>query len=219
MRQVVGKAVRDLSAAQFDTLRGGYRELVLDLGTGDGKHVLAVARRRPDALVVGVDANADAMRAASTRAAAKPARGGAPNALFVWAAVEDLPAELTGADEVHALMPWGSLLRAVVLPDLPVLARVAAACRDGAAFLVTVNLHAWRPPVPEVGAVPEPTPEWALADLAAAYRGAGWIVESAAYPDEQEIAQLATSWTKRLGGSRTDLAVLALRGHLSHPGG
>src|SRR4051794_3389178 len=162
MRRVVGKSTVDLDAAAFAALRSPFAGLVLDIGTGDGKHVLAEARRRPDSLVVGLDAGPDAMRRAAPRGAAKPARGGAPDALFVWAAVEQLPAELTDVTEVHSLMPWGSLLRAFVTPDVAVLDSVAARCRPGAPFLITLNLHAWRPPVAEVGSSAEPTPSSAL---------------------------------------------------------
>ena len=56
MRRVVGNATLDLDASAFAELRARYDALVVDLGTGDGKHVLTVARARPDALVVGVDA-------------------------------------------------------------------------------------------------------------------------------------------------------------------
>lgn len=215
VRRVVGKATLDLDAAAFAELRGPYAELVVDLGTGDGKHVLAVARTRPSALVVGLDAGPDAMRKAAARAAAKAAKGGTPNALFVWAAVEQWPAGLDGVTELHSLMPWGSLLRAFVRPDEDVLRSVAAHCVPGAPFLVTLNLHAWRPPVPEVGETPEPTPDSALATLAPAYARAGWTLQAADYVDEAELAGLGTSWTKRLGASRDTLAVLALRGHLS----
>jgi 16S rRNA (adenine(1408)-N(1))-methyltransferase len=58
--------------------------------------VLAAAAAQPDRLVIGVDANAAGMAEAARRAAAKPSRGGLPNALFVVAAVEALPPELTG---------------------------------------------------------------------------------------------------------------------------
>ncbi|MGI8678611.1 MAG: methyltransferase domain-containing protein [Jatrophihabitans sp.] len=212
MRQVIGKATIDLDAAGFAQLRSSYPHLVLDIGTGDGKHVLAVARARPDALVVGLDAGPDAMRKVAARAAAKPAKGGTPNALFVWAAVEALPPELRHVDEVHALMPWGSLLRAVVTPDETVLRGVAAVCRAGAPFLITLNLHAWRPPVADVGATAEPTPASAASLLTPAYARAGWALHTAQYLEDAQLIALGTSWTKRLGSSRDELAVLALRG-------
>ena len=218
MRQVIGRSTRELAAADFDKRRSEYRELVLDLGTGDGKHVLALASTRPSALIVGVDAAPDAMRKTAARAAAKPARGGTPNAMFVWASVEQLPAELSGADEVHVLMPWGSLLRAMVGPDAAVLRRIAAACRPGARFLVTLNLHAWRPSVPEVGDTAEPTPQSALHGLAPAFARCGWLLESADYLDGAQLAELGTSWTRRLGSSREQLAVLGLRGVIEPAG-
>jgi 16S rRNA (adenine(1408)-N(1))-methyltransferase len=62
--------------------------VALDLGTGDGRHVLALARARPDTLVIGVDANAAGMAEASRRAAR---RGTLPNALFAVAAAEHPP--------------------------------------------------------------------------------------------------------------------------------
>jgi len=214
---VVGRATVELDPAALAELRAGYGELVVDVGTGDGKHVLAVARARPHALVVGLDAGPDAMRRTAARAAAKPAKGGTPNALFAWAAVEQWPAGLDGVTEVHSLMPWGSLLRALVRPELDVLRGVAAHCRPGATFLVTLNLHAWRPPVPEVGGTAEPTPESAPADLAPAYAQAGWALTAAGYLGPDELAALGTSWTKRLNSSRPSLDVLALRGTITPP--
>lgn len=219
MRRVVGKTTVDLDATAFAELRARHPGgAVLDVGTGDGKHVLAEARSRPDTLVVGLDAQPDAMRRVAARAAAKPERGGLPNAVFVWASVEQLPHELDGVTEVHSLMPWGSLLRAFVSPDGAVLRALTTRCVPGSRFLVTLNLHAWRPPVPEVGATPEPTPESALETLAPAYARAGWQLSAANYLDETELAALGTSWTKRLGSSRTALDVLALHGTIGlHP--
>jgi 16S rRNA (adenine(1408)-N(1))-methyltransferase len=215
VRQVVGKVTRDLDAAAFGDLRAGHDGLLVDLGTGDGKHVLTVARERPHTLVVGLDAGPDAMRRTAARAAAKPAKGGTPNAVFVWAAVEQLPPELDAITELHCLMPWGSLLRAVVTPDATVLRSIADRCVPGAPFLMTLNLHAWRPPVAEVGDTAEPTP--ADERLSAAYAAAGWHLEAVDYLDDAAIAALGTSWTKRLGSTRDQLAVLALRGTIHRP--
>jgi 16S rRNA (adenine(1408)-N(1))-methyltransferase len=213
VRRVIGRTTVELDAAAFAQLRERHAGgLLLDLGTGDGKHVLAEARSHPDTLVLGLDAGPDAMRKTAARAAGKPAKGGTPNALFVWASVEQLPAELADVSELHCLMPWGSLLRALVSPDLQVLRAVAGRCVAGAPFLITLNLHAWRPPVPEVGGLPEPTPASVLATLAPAYADAGWAIATAGYLDEAQVAALGTSWTKRLGSSRAALDVLALRG-------
>jgi 16S rRNA (adenine(1408)-N(1))-methyltransferase len=44
MRQIIGNRTVDLSGADFARLRDRYRGVLLDLGTGDGKHVLHAAR-------------------------------------------------------------------------------------------------------------------------------------------------------------------------------
>lgn len=216
MHRVIGRRIVDVTPAEFAVLRDRHAGVLLDVGTGDGKHVLHVARQRPDLLVVGLDASVDALRKTSAKAGARAERGGLPNVVFVRSAAEQLPAGLTGVTEVHVLMPWGSLLRGT-LGEGPVLEAVAAACTPGAPFLVTLNLHAWRPPVPEVGDSAEPDPRSALAGLAPRYAAAGWHLAEAAYLDDAGIAALATSWTKRLGSSRDQLDVLALRGSVRRP--
>ena len=70
--------------------------VVVDLGTGDGRFVLAAAAAGPDTLVIGVDASAGAMAEASRRAAGPTRRGGLPNALFVVAAAETCRRSSTG---------------------------------------------------------------------------------------------------------------------------
>jgi 16S rRNA (adenine(1408)-N(1))-methyltransferase len=200
--------VTELSDGEFMAERAG-RSLLVDIGTGDGKHVLHEARRRPDWLVVGIDAAPAQLQRASTSAARKPAKGGLPNAVFAQGAAEALPLGLAGAEELHVLMPWGSLLRGCLAAGdvLPSLRSIAT---SDARLLVTLNLHAWRPAVPEVGGSPEPTPETALADLAAIYTAAGWRITEARYLDEAGIEALATSWGRRLRSSREQFDVLAL---------
>jgi len=78
----------------------------VDLGTGDGRYVLAEAAAHPDRLMIGVDASAAAMVEAARRAAGRANRSGRPNALVVVAAVEALSPELDcAADLVTAHFP------------------------------------------------------------------------------------------------------------------
>jgi 16S rRNA (adenine(1408)-N(1))-methyltransferase len=99
---------------------------VIDLGTGDGRYVVAAAAADPKTFVIGVDASAGAMAEASRRAARPAGRGGLPNALFVVAAAEALPPELHGLADVVAIhLPWGSLLRGALALDDDVAAGIA----------------------------------------------------------------------------------------------
>lgn len=86
-----------------------YREagIVLDIGTGDGRFVFAAAKANPNRFYIGIDANAKPLEKRSIKITRKRAKGGMPNAMFVQAAVEDLPEELDGiASEIYVNFPW-----------------------------------------------------------------------------------------------------------------
>ena len=88
--------------------------------------MLAQAAAHPERLVLGIDANADGMADASRRAARPAGRGGRPNARFVAAALEALPAELDGLAEVVTVhFPWGTLRTAAAGHDPAATARLA----------------------------------------------------------------------------------------------
>ncbi|MER7012062.1 hypothetical protein ABT324_11620 [Saccharopolyspora sp. NPDC000359] len=213
MRRVVGKNVVEFSGEEFDAVAdrcsGG---VVLDVGAGNAKHAYQLARGAQDTLVIALDAAKDNMQKIAGKAAASPKKGGVPNLLCVWASAENPPPELRGVTELHSLMPWGSLLRGMLGSDTGMLKGLAELCVPGAKFLITLNLHAWRPPVPEVGDHPEPTPESAMELLAPYYAAAGWTLEEARYFGAEELDALATSWTRRLGSTRDELDVLGLTG-------
>ena len=107
--------------------------MVVDIGTGDGRFVLAAAAASPECLVIGLDADARAMIDASRRAAGPARRGGLPNALFVAAAAEWMPTELEGrADLVTVHFPWGSLLGGLIGSDSQILGGLARIAHHGA---------------------------------------------------------------------------------------
>ena len=129
MKIVHGRKVSALEHGDLLELISAYGEVHVDLGTGDGAFVYRLARSRPLAFCIGIDANRDLVREYSAKVGRKPQRGGSPNALYVLASAEDLPHELDGiADRIYINFPWGSLLRALVEPDerlLTALARIS----------------------------------------------------------------------------------------------
>ncbi|MEW5990145.1 MAG: class I SAM-dependent methyltransferase [Chloroflexota bacterium] len=106
--------------------------MTVDLGTGDGRAVLAVAARDPRTLHLGLDPVATAMAEVSRRAARPAGRGGLPNARFVVAAAETWPAELRDiATLVTVRFPWASLLRGCLGHDPKVAAGIAGLVAPG----------------------------------------------------------------------------------------
>ena len=106
--------------------------MAIDLGTGDGRAVLARAAAEPRTLAIGIDANAASMIESSRRASRPERKGGRPNALFVVAAAEAAPHELAClAGELTITLPWGSLLAGVLGRDDRVMAGVASLVAPG----------------------------------------------------------------------------------------
>jgi 16S rRNA (adenine(1408)-N(1))-methyltransferase len=114
---------------------------VIDVGTGDGRAVMARARCEPDALFIGIDASAAAMAESSRRAARPERRGGLPNVLFVVAAAECPPPELRAiAGEVTVLFPWGSLLRGALALSDAAAAGISNLLRPGGRVVAFVSI-------------------------------------------------------------------------------
>jgi 16S rRNA (adenine(1408)-N(1))-methyltransferase len=170
---------------------------VIDLGTGDGRAVLARARREPDALVIGIDASAAAMTESSLRAARRESRGGLPNALYVVAAAECPPRELLGlADEVTILFPWGSLLRGVLAIDDVAALGIAGLLRPGGRVEAFVS-------VTERDAVDMPPLRVADGELLAR-RWARHGLDLVAFEPatSAEITATGSTWARRLRAGR-----------------
>jgi 16S rRNA (adenine(1408)-N(1))-methyltransferase len=174
--------------------------------------VLAAAAAQPDRLVVGVDANAAAMAVASRRAAASPRRGGLPNALFVVAAAEALPAELDGlADLVTVHFPWGSLLRGLLAADPAVMTGLTRVMRPGATLSLLLSTTDR-----DRGAGVPPLQEPAVRALAGSYADWGLEVTEARPATAADITAAHSTWGKRLGAGDRRPAWL-LRATLHRP--
>jgi 16S rRNA (adenine(1408)-N(1))-methyltransferase len=177
--------------------------VIIDLGTGDGSFVYQSARRHPDRFYIGIDAQSSALEKISEKIHRKPAKGGAPNVLFIQAAVEDLPPELDGvADEIHAHFPWGSLLRALATGDEVVLRNLRRVCAPDAWLEVVIALDPERDraEIERLGLSPLSI-EFLETTLIPRYRAAGFdVVEYGSRPPS-EWPRLQTSWAKRLRGA------------------
>ena len=140
----------------------------------------------PRVLFLGIDAIADNLRDASRRAS--------ENSLYGLLALEDAPGELAGfADRLTVLFPWGSLLRALFVPELDGLARLRAICRPQADVRFLFELDS------DPGA------------LERRYLEAGFAVTGTPMPIDAARA-LPTTWAKKLGFSGRPRRFCELRG-------
>jgi 16S rRNA (adenine(1408)-N(1))-methyltransferase len=177
--------------------------VIIDIGTGDGRYVYQSARRNPNKFYIGIDPNTRPLEKISEKIHRKPAKGGAPNVLFIQSAIEDLPEELNGvANEVHVHFPWGSLLRAVATGDAELLQNVRRICAADGLLEVVIGIDPVRDKseLERLGVQPL-TLEVVDSILAANYSAAGFEIIERGMISASEWPALETSWAKRLQGN------------------
>lgn len=160
--------------------------------------------------MIGVDASAEGLREPSRRAAGKPARGGLANAMFGVLPLERAPGELIGlVDSLSVLLPWGSLLRAVALPEAEGLARLRGLCKPGASLQIVFGYGPGDPPA--VQALPGLQEEARATALVQAYARAGFTVTARA-TSREAVGELPTTWAKKLAYSDREREFVTLTG-------
>ncbi len=177
--------------------------VIIDIGTGDGRFVYQSARLNPNKFYIGIDANAKPLAKISEKIHRKPAKGGAPNVLFIQSAVEDLPPELDGvANEVHVHFPWGSLLRAVMTGDLAVLRNLRRVCEPEALLEIVIGIDPARDQSEiERLELPALTHDYLERQLIPLYESAGFEVFEHGILSAAQWSEFETSWARRLKGN------------------
>lgn len=193
MECIRGKTSAEIDADRLAAGVASYDDVLVDVGTGDGRYVLHVARTRPTWFVVGVDACRDNLRKASRKAPA--------NALYVIANAFALPEEELGgiASKVTINFPWGSLLAGLLDGEPVLLEGLLAIVRPGAELEVRLNAGA----LAEAGY----TLESGGARVRRALREGGFDVGGLVRLDARELRRCRTTWAKRLAYGRDPRAV------------
>lgn len=210
--EVTGKTTHATDRAAIDARIAacGATRVIVDLGAGDGLWAYQHARENTGAFVVAIDPVRENLAEASAKAAKKPPRGGAPNAMFVVAAVESPPDGLAAiADEVRVTLPWGSLMRGIILGDERVLRGIASLLQPGGTARIVLNTRIFDDPVPlDARDLPEVTPDYVRTSLTAPFAAAGIEIAATRFLDADEVAALGTTWAKRLSHRRPPRSVL-----------
>lgn len=176
--------------------------VVIDIGTGDCRFVSTAAKENPNKFYIGVDANVKPLEKPSMRATRKPSKGGLPNALFVQAAVEDLPDEFTHvADEIHIHFPWGSLLRAVATGDQRVLETLRRISAHKCLLEIVIGIDPEKDKTEiERLCLPDLSEAYLTDDLIPKYTAVLFEHLDHGTMDSADWSRIETSWARKLRG-------------------
>ena len=190
MERICSKRCQEITTDELDELITRIAELpdvLIDLGTGDGRFVLHTARAHPARYVIGIDACRDNLYEASRRALA--------NALFLIANICSLPEELAGlASAITINFPWGTLLAGLLDEDEPLLTSLARLARPGATLEIRLNGGA----LAEAGYSLEAGGE----QVRRLARRAGFHVAAPQPLAASDLRAYPTTWAKRLAFGR-----------------
>jgi 16S rRNA (adenine(1408)-N(1))-methyltransferase len=192
MECIRGKKTLFLDAPTLAGRLRGYEQILVDIGTGDGRFVQHIAATQTDYFALGVDACRENLRRASRKAP--------DNALYVIANALALPRELYGlATHISINFPWGSLLDGL-LEDCPALmSGLAALARPGARIDVRLNSGA----LTEAG--------WSLEEgVVRTWRAlinTGFCLEAPSAMNGDDLRRLPTTWARRLAFGRDPRAM------------
>ena len=192
METIVGKHTWVVGGGELAAQMCGHREVLVDLGTGDGRWVEQWARR-VGGFAIGIDACRENLRDASRRAP--------PNVLYLIANAEELPTELSGSATLVTInFPWGSLLRGLVMGHDSLLRGLCLLARPGARLEVRLNGGA----LSETGL----SLEEGGSRVARVLRGCGFAISRPMVMDRQALRACPTIWAKRLAFGRDPRALL-----------
>jgi 16S rRNA (adenine(1408)-N(1))-methyltransferase len=165
--------------------------VTIDVGTGDGRAVLARAAAELSALAIGIDASAAGMVDSSRRAH----RRGPHNARFFAEAADVLPGRFAGAGSlVTVSFPWGSLLQGVLGRQPAVLCGIAGLVAPGVSLEILVSVTE-RDRVAGVAALDGDERD----RLAVAWAASGLELVALRPGSSTEVAASRSSWARRLG--------------------
>ena len=198
--QIIGKKSHPLSLDDLRAKAAEYQYVHIDLGTGDGLFAWRLAKQSPDTFVIGIDAARESLREGSARAAKKPARGGAPNAVFLCMNVLEMPEGLEAfADVVYINFPWGSLLQAVARPFEENLHQFAALVKDDGILEQHINLHVFNDAEQRHNlGLPELDDAFLVDTLFPIYEKCGLKVKSHHFTPSGQKVDVASTWGGRL---------------------
>jgi hypothetical protein len=201
VERICGKHCQEITTDELIARIADWPDVLIDLGTGDGRFVVHTARAHPVQYVIGIDACRDNLHEASRRAPA--------NALFLIANACTLPAKLAEiASAITINFPWGTLLAGLLEDGSPLLASLAALARPGATLEIRLNGGA----LAEAGYVLESGGQ----QVRRLARLAGFRVAAPQPLVADDLRAYPTTWAKRLAFGR-DPRALYLAGNYHSP--
>jgi hypothetical protein len=187
-----GRLSQEINLIELSERLADYKNITLDIGTGDGRFVRSMAEKYRDNFFIGIDACRENLRANSLK--------NLSNAMFVIASAQALPLELNGlASHVSINFPWGSLLESLLNNDTCLLNGLLVITRPYTELDIHLNGEA----LSTAGLMLEAGADQIENNLNAS----SWRTKSKSCMDTHTLRSIPTTWAKRLAFGRDPRAI------------
>jgi 16S rRNA (adenine(1408)-N(1))-methyltransferase len=195
IHQIKGKKVEEVTL-----LLPTDKEIIIELGCGDGKLLYKLAKSNLDKFYIGIDSNEKGLEDISLKISKKPAKGGLDNIIFLKASAESLPDQLSNqANEILVNFPWGSLLSGLITNEELVLKNIIQIAKNGANLEIFLTYNEkFEDSYIQERDLPTLSYEFINNNLRKLYESKGIIIKETKILSEEEKLDLQSSWAKKI---------------------
>lgn len=193
---VKGNKKENVTAGSLNDLVKGYKKIIIDLGTGDGRYVYKKALENPTSFLIGIDPSAKQLETFSKKANRKRLE----NVLFCVGSIENVPHELKGvADELVIILPWGSLLQEIVVPKVETIEKVVELLQPNGEIIIILGYSLdSEPSETERLNLPEIDKKYIEKNMLPVFEQAQLKLHSLQETQKNELKKIGTTWGNKL---------------------
>lgn len=193
---IKGNKQKEIAKKEFNNMLTKFDQIILDLGTGDGRFVYDSAIKTPQNLYIGIDPSEKQLKIFSKKAQRKKLK----NALFVPGSVEILPSELDNKTDIVCInFPWGTLLQTLVLPIENNLKKITKLLKPNGELKIILGFSSdLEPSESKRLNLPEINLEFIENSLLPAYEKIGLKSTDVKQLNPQDLKQTSTTWGKKI---------------------
>jgi 16S rRNA (adenine(1408)-N(1))-methyltransferase len=199
-----GKQIIDIDDNGLKEIASNFKDIIVDIGTGDGKFVYNLAKQNSQSLFIGIDSSAEGMFDYSIKSSSKPAKGGLKNVLYVVANAEELPNEMSGlADKIYVNLPWGSLRDGIIKGEGIILENLKEIAKKGSYIeLCIAYSELYEKKEIEIRQLPQLSYEYINTVLREKYKASNLDICSIELLYNDKLKKVNTKWAKKLAFGR-----------------
>jgi 16S rRNA (adenine(1408)-N(1))-methyltransferase len=196
MLLVKGNKTLEINKEDLKKIIRQFKKTIIDLGTGDGRFVYENASIKPDTLFIGIDPSQTQLKEYSKKALKKKLI----NVLFVVGSLEIMPEGLNNiADMVYIILPWGTLLKNVVIPNAKTVATLRNLLKPkGTLEIILGYTQENEPTETERLQLPEINKNLVFAQIIPTFETSAFMLEEYRDLNKESLSEFKTTWSKKL---------------------